>query len=64
MEAETESCSLRQPAFRQIFLTAEPFPGVKNIHLDILPEALYPHLECLPKNNESASNYCRVPWIC
>jgi len=33
-------------------------------HLDILLEALYLHLECLPKNNASASSCCRGPWTC
>ena len=33
-------------------------------HLDILLEALYPHLECLLKSRKNASSFCKVPWIC
>jgi hypothetical protein len=33
-------------------------------HLDILLEAMYPHLGCLLKNNENASNCCRAPSTC
>jgi hypothetical protein len=32
-------------------------------HLDILGEALYCHLECLPKNRENASGCCKARWI-
>jgi hypothetical protein len=32
------------------------------LHLDILLEALYPHLECLLKNNASVSSCYRAPW--
>jgi hypothetical protein len=31
-------------------------------HLDILLEAMYSHLECLPKNNENASSCCKARW--
>jgi hypothetical protein len=37
---------------------------VEIFHLDILLEALYPHLECLLKNNANASNCCRGRWTC
>jgi len=33
-------------------------------HLDILPEARYLHLVCLPKNNENALNFCKEPLTC
>jgi hypothetical protein len=38
------------------FLTAEPYAEVAIAHLDILLEALYRRLECLPKNNANVSS--------
>jgi hypothetical protein len=32
--------------------------------LDILLEAVYPHLACLLKNSENVSNCCRGLWTC
>jgi hypothetical protein len=39
-----------------IFRSAAHFP------LDILPEARYAHLVCLPKNNANVSNCFKEPW--
>ncbi len=33
-------------------------------HIDILLEAIYSPLECLPKNKKSALNCYKVPWTC
>ena len=33
-------------------------------HIDILLEAIYSPLECLPKNKKSALSCCKVPWTC
>jgi len=41
-----------------------PFPSVEFAHLDILLEAQYPHLECLPQNRKKVSNCCRAHWTC
>src|SRR6266436_1177298 len=32
--------------------------------LDILLEAIYSPLECLPKNKKNASSCCKAPWTC
>ena len=50
------------PRLRASFRCYREFAS--HFHLDILPERRYFHLECLPKNNENASNYCREPWTC
>jgi hypothetical protein len=34
------------------------------VHLDILLEAVYLHLVCLPKNNANALSCCKAPWTC
>ncbi len=46
------------------FFRAEPSPELRFTHLDILLEALYLHLGCLPKKNASASSCCKAPWTC
>ena len=36
----------------------------QHLHLDILPDAKYLHLECLLKDNKNVSNCYRGPWTC
>jgi hypothetical protein len=46
------------------FLSAWLLAEVQFAHLDILLEALYRPLECLLKNNASASSCCKGRWTC
>jgi len=55
---------------RRSSISREPTPTMNRAaeiqslsHLDILPEAQYPHLECLLKNRANGSNSSRGHWI-
>ena len=47
-----------QPSFQQTRKSSLTFTLTSKV------KGQYFHLECLPKNNENASNYCREPWTC